>query len=263
MDASELLSLGKKALGDKVWGAEAVLHVGVELATAVNSLKNVSGADKSELVCQTILKLLDDGEKAEKELSGGSTETGKTKIPWNECRSVVKNVLPTALHLVVKASRGEIQLPAVLNALPGLKNLQVPPIVSSCFSAVWSLFQRVFLKKGGPASSSALDLGSAAAAASASASASASLAGAVASPGVVSLVEKLPELAKDPLAEVRELVARVEKMLKEAQALPEAKAAKEAKEARLQHPPLPPSPELTDVSLPGELPTLAEAPASQ
>lgn len=238
MDASELLSLGKKALGDKVWGAEAVLHVGVELATAVNSLKNVSGADKSELVCQTILKLLDDEEKAEKELSGGSTATTKTKIPWNECRTVVKNVLPTTLHLVVKASRGEIQLPAML------KNLPVPPVVSSCLSALWSLFERVFWKKEGPASA-------------------ASLVGAVASPDVVSLVEKLPELAKDPLAEVRELVARVEKMLKEAQALPEVKAAKEAKEARLQHPPLPPSPELTDVSLPGELPTPSEAPAAQ
>ena len=243
MDASQLLSLGKKALGDKVWGAEAVLHVGVELATAVNSLKNVSGADKSELVCQTILKLLDDGEKAEKELSGGSTATTKTKIPWNECRTVVKNVLPTTLHLVVKASRGEIQLPAML------KNLPVPPVVSSCLSALWSLFERVFWKKEGPASA-------------------ASLVAAVASPDVVSLVEKLPELAKDPLAEVRELVARVEKMLKEAQALPEVKAAKEAKEAketkesRLQHPPLPPSPELTDVSLPGELPTPAEAPVA-
>jgi len=251
MDASELLSLGKKALGDKVWGAEAVLHVGVELATAVNSLKNVSGADKSELVCQTILKLLDDGEKAEKELLGGSTETGKTKIPWNECRTVVKNVLPTALHLVVKASRGEIQLPALL------KNLPVPQAVSSCLSSLWSLFERVFLKKGSAAS---LDLGSAAA--------SASLAlRAAAAPGVVSLVEKLPELsalAKDPLAEVRELVARVEKMLKEAQALPEVKAAaKESKEARLQHPPLPPSPELIDVSLPGGLPTPSEAPAAQ
>ena len=258
MDASELLSLGKKALGDKAWCAEAVLHVGVELATAVNSLKNVSGADKSELVCQTILKLLDDGEKAEKELSGESTETGKTKIPWNECRTVVKNVLPTALHLVVKASRGEIQLP------PMLKNLPVPQVVSSCFSAVWSLFERVFWKKDG----------------SASASASASLA---LGPGVVSLaaeklpevsalVEKLPEvvklpevsaLVKDPLAEVRELVARVEKMLKEAQALPEVKAADAAKALRLQHPLLPPTPELTDVSLPGELPTPAEAPAAQ
>ena len=245
MDASELLSLGKKALGDKVWGAEAVLHVGVELAMAVNSLKNVSGADKSELVCQTILKLLDDGEKAEKALSGGSTETGKTRIPWNECRTVVTNVLPTTLHLVVKASRGEIQLPAVL------KNLPVPQAVSSCLSAVWSLFERFFWKK----ESASLDLGSAAA----------SALGAAASlgPDVVSLVEKIPEIAKDPLAEVRELVARVEKMLKEAQALPEVKAAKEAKEARLQHPPLPPSPELTDVSLPGELPTPAEAPAAQ
>jgi hypothetical protein len=242
MDASELLSLGKKALGDKVWGAEAVLHVGVELATAVNSLKNVSGADKSELVCQTILKLLDDGEKAEKELSGVSTERGKTKIPWNECRTVVKNVLPTTLHLVVKASRGEIQLPAVMKNLPVLKNLPVPQAVSSCFSAVWSLFERVFWKKESAAS---LALRAAAA------------------PDVVSLVEKLPEvsaLAKDPLSEVRELVARVEKMLKEAQALPEVKAAKET---RLQHPPLPPSPEPTDVSLPGELPTLAEAPAAQ
>jgi hypothetical protein len=250
MDASELLSLGKKALGDKVWGAEAVLHVGVELAMAVNSLKNVSGADKSELVCQTILKLLDDGEKAEKELLGGSTATVKTKIPWNECRTVVTNVLPTTLHLVVKASRGEIQLPAVL------KNLPVPQAVSSCLSAVWSLFERFFWKK----ESASLDLGSAAA----------SALGAAASlgPDVVSLVEKIPEIAKDPLAEVRELVARVEKMLKEAQALPELKAAKEiketkeTKEARLQHPPLPPSPELTDVSLPGELPTLAEAPAA-
>lgn len=242
MDASELLSLGKKALGDKVWGAEAVLHVGVELATAVNSLKNVSGADKSELVCKTILKLLDDGEKAEKELSGGSTETGKTKIPWNECRTLVNNVLPTALHLVVKASRGEIQLP------PMLKNLPVPPIVSSCFSAVWSLFQQVFWKKEGSASS----LGPAVV----------SLA-AEKLPEVSALVEKLPEvssLVKDPLAEVRELVARVEKMLKEAQALPEVN---HAKALRLQHPLLPPSHELTDVSLPGELPTLAEAPAAQ
>jgi hypothetical protein len=155
----------------------------------------------------------------------------------------------------VKASRGEIQLPAVLKNLPGLKNLPVPQAVSSCLSALWSLFERVFWKKEGsgalgPAS---LDLGSAAA--------SASLAlRAAAGPDVVSLVEKLPEAVKDPLAEVRELVARVEKMLKEAQALPEVKAAKET---RLQHPPLPPSPEPTDVSLPGELPTPAEAPAAQ
>ena len=256
MDASELLSLGKKALGDKVWGAEAVLHVGVELATAVNSLKNVSGADKSELVCQTILKLLDDGEKAEKELSGESTEKAKTKIPWNECRTVVKNVLPTTLHLVVKASRGEIQLPAVLNMLPGLKNVQVPQAVSSCFSAVWSLLERVFWKKDGSASAASL------------AGAAASLGPDVVSlaeklPGVSALVEKLPEVVKDPLAEVRELVARVEKMLKEAQALPEVKAADAVKELRLQHPPLPPTPELTVVSLPGELPTPEEVPAAQ
>lgn len=242
MDASQLLSLGKKALGDKAWCAEAVLHVGVELATAVNSLKNVSGADKSELVCQTILKLLDDGEKAEKELSGESTETAKTKIPWNECRTVVKNVLPTTLHLVVKASRGEIQLPQAL------KNLQVPQAVSSCFSAVWSLFERLFWKKGEAPVALAEKL-----------------------PGVSDLVEKLPEVvslaeklpevvAKDPLAEVRELVLRVEKMLKEAQALPEVKAAKEL---RLQHPLLPPSPELTVVSLPGELPTPEGVPAAQ
>ena len=103
MDASVFLSHAKKSLGDRAWTPDLVLHVGADLAQAVNSLKNLSGKDKSELVCQTILKLLDDGEMAEKEHAAGSTGKETTKVPWDDCRNVVKNLLPKSLELIVKA----------------------------------------------------------------------------------------------------------------------------------------------------------------
>jgi hypothetical protein len=212
MDASVFLSLAKKALGDKAWSVELVLHVGAELAQGVNSLKNLSGKDKSELVCQTILKLLDDGEKAEKERAAGSTEKATTKVPWDDCRNVVKNLLPVSLQLLVKASRGEISLlkePLVqkgLYCLHRLRNLPWPQIN-------WSQLRW---------------------------------------PQMPAFLRSLPQdvisqSSKDHLSEVRELVLRVEKMLKEAQALPEVKTS-----GRLQRSPLSPTPELNDVLLPGE-----------
>jgi hypothetical protein len=187
MDASVFLSHAKKALGDRAWTVELVLHVGAELAQAVNSLKNLSGKDKSELVCQTILKLLDDGETAEKERVAGSTGKETTKVPWGECRQVVKTLLPASLELIVKASRGEISLPKGS---------------VSCLSRVWKFL-------------------------------------------------RLP--SKDRVSEVRDLVLRVETMLKEAQALPEA--------SKRLHPAATPAPNA--VSLPGESPIRVEVSASQ
>jgi hypothetical protein len=225
MDASVFLSHAKKALGDKAWSVDLVLHVGADLAQAVNSLKNLSGKDKSELVCQTILKLLDDGEMAEKERAAGSTEKATTNVPWDDCRRVVKTVLPVSLELIVKASRGEISL---------LK--EAPSRLADCFARfhlpqldLTALIQRIrdFLKARTP---SWLNR---------------------------QTVETVQQAAQ-PLAglsEVRELVLRVEKMLKEAQALPEVKSAQRA----LQ----PPIPEPTAVLLPGELPIHVEVADAQ
>ena len=235
MDAAELLSCGLNALGDKAWCPEAVLRVAAHLAQVVNSLKNLSGNDKSELVSQTILKLLDDGEKAEKERDAVSTETKKTTVPWNDCRKVVKTVLPVTLELLVKASRGEIPLPPAAQAiqarcLPYLQ--QARPILSGATSFLKRL--ACWKKVSSPSAAAA----------------------ALPSPSLPSL-EEVTILNKDPLAEVRELVMRVEKMLKEAQALPEVKAA------RLQQNLLLPNPELNAVSLPGVLPTLEEVRVAQ
>ena len=214
MDASVFLSHAKKALGDRAWTADLVLHVGADLAQAVNSLKNLSGKDKSELVCQTILKLLDDGEMAEKERAVESTGKETTKVPWDGCRNVVKTLLPTSLELLVKASRGEISLlkhvpKSFLSWIPRLpQSLSLPQSLclpqSRCPVLQWPSF-----------------------------------------------LHRAP--VRDHLSEVRELVVRVEKMLKEAQALPEVR----------QRIHLPAIPESNVVSLPGELPIHVEVSAAQ
>ncbi len=226
MDASVFLSHAKKALGDKAWSVDRVLHVGAELAQAVNSLKNLSGKDKSELVCQTILKLLDDGEMAEKERAAGSTEKETTKVPWGDCRNVVKTLLPVSLELIVKASRGEISLlkdvqPCMTVCLSRFPRLQLPQLPQLGWTqTAW--FQRIrdFCARRFP---------------------------------VFSRVVRHP--INDHLSEVRELVLRVEKMLKEAQALPDMK--------KEQPTPQPAIPVPNDVLLPGELPIHVEVSDAQ
>jgi hypothetical protein len=113
MDPTTLLSYAKKSLGDKAWGVEAVLRVGADLAAFVNKVPNLSGQDKCQLVCQTILKMLDDVEKVERERSVESTEIEKTIALLEECRTAVKVALPVSLELMVMASRGKIVLKKV------------------------------------------------------------------------------------------------------------------------------------------------------
>ncbi len=103
----QLLETAKISLGDKAWTVDLVLQIGVDLAKAVNSAKDLSGKEKSYLVCQTILTLLEHGEKADKERMAESTEKETTTIPWEACKTVVKTVLPTTLQLVISAARGE------------------------------------------------------------------------------------------------------------------------------------------------------------
>lgn len=117
MDPQKLLSFAQKSLGDKAWIPETVLRVGADLATFVNAFPNLSGQDKTHLVCQTILKMLDDVEKAEKGRSVESTEKAKTIARLEECRSAVA-LLPVSLELLVSASRGKIVLKKIEEALP-------------------------------------------------------------------------------------------------------------------------------------------------
>jgi hypothetical protein len=105
-----LLQTAKAYLGERAWSVDLVLRVGAELAQAVNKYPSLTGQEKSELVCQTILKLLEDGEKAEKEQKGESTGITNTRVPWEDCKMVVKTILPATLDLVVSAARGKFDL---------------------------------------------------------------------------------------------------------------------------------------------------------
>ncbi len=105
-----LLQTAKAYLGERAWSVDIVLRVGAELAQAVNKYPSLTGQEKSELVCQIILKLLEDGEKVEKEQKGESTGTMNTKVPWEDCKMVVKTLLPATLDLIVSAARGKFDL---------------------------------------------------------------------------------------------------------------------------------------------------------
>ena len=108
-----LVSLARRSLGDKAWSVETVLRIGSELAVAASLFPNLSSADKCDLVCQTILKMLDDAEKVDRVLNVGSIVIEKTKAHLEECRWVVKNVLPVSLKLLSPANLQSACLPCL------------------------------------------------------------------------------------------------------------------------------------------------------
>lgn len=116
MDAGlrvELENAAKHVLGSRAWSVDLVLRVGAELAQCVNKVQTLSGRQKADAVLQTIQRLLEDGEKADKAQRGESTETKKTTIPWEECRMVATELLPVTLDLIIDAARGRIDLKKV------------------------------------------------------------------------------------------------------------------------------------------------------
>jgi hypothetical protein len=139
MDPTMILSFAKKAVGDKAWTVELVLRVGAELAEFVNKFPNLSGKDKCQLVCQTILKMLDDVEKVERERSVESTEREKTIALLGECRAAVNTVLPVSLELMVMASRGKFVLKKIQEACVWLPSLSWPSL--SWFDPCGSVIQ--------------------------------------------------------------------------------------------------------------------------
>jgi hypothetical protein len=104
MDLSKLVSIAQKSLGDNSWNVERVLRIGAELLSSVKDFPNLSYHDKIELVCQTILKMLDDAEKAEIVLTGGSTAKETTIHYLEECRKTVRTLLPVSLELLAVAN---------------------------------------------------------------------------------------------------------------------------------------------------------------
>lgn len=108
---AELLEqVAKTFLNDKAWSVEIVLLTGAELAQAVNKMAGLTGEEKANLVCQTILKMLDNAMMVEKGREMESTEKEKSIALLEECKRTVLTLLPVTLTLLVAASRGKILL---------------------------------------------------------------------------------------------------------------------------------------------------------
>jgi len=129
MDPTTLVALAQKALGNKTWNVEMVLRIGAELLSFVNCIPNLSFQNKSDLVCQTILKMLDDAEKVERVLKGESTEKEKTIYYLEECKKVAMVALPVSLELLAASGAVKSMQPA-----QSVKLSHCLPF--SCFSAI-------------------------------------------------------------------------------------------------------------------------------
>lgn len=129
--ALQLLAVAQKSLAGKAWSSELVLNMGVELLCVAHSLPSIPFQDKTSLVCQTILKMLDDAERAGKEHLGGSIGIMPTKAQLEECKNLVK-MLPLILDFVNKG-------------LPGMAVTQCLPRCLPQFS--WSQLSFGCLKK--------------------------------------------------------------------------------------------------------------------
>jgi hypothetical protein len=130
--ASELECVAKTFLGDNAWSADVILRMGAVLAESVNKAPGLSGQQKADLVCQVILKLLEDGEKAEKGHVEESNQKETSTIPWEDYKNIVKNLLPPILDLIVSAARGQFDLQKVAVVATGC--LPYAGLFCSCFS---------------------------------------------------------------------------------------------------------------------------------
>jgi hypothetical protein len=226
MDPTTVLSYAKKAVGDKAWTVELVLRIGAELAAFVNKVPNLSGKDKCQLVCQTILKMLDDVEKVERERSVESTERERTIALLGECRAAVNTVLPVSLELMVMASRGKFVLKKIQEGCAWIPSWKWP------FGSLFSLCD--------PCGSVIQETSKAA--------------------------EMIVKHSTDCLEEMRGLVAKAEALVAEAKALKVENvkvfsSVEEASGVGLKLAQLPPSLESPVVTLPGESVALSEASA--
>jgi hypothetical protein len=128
----ELENIAKTFLGDKAWRADMILRMGAVLAEAVNKAPGLSGQQKTDLVCQVILKLLEDAEKAEKGHEEGSNLKETSTVQWEDYKNIVKNLLPPTLDLIVSAARGKFDLQKAVVVATGC--LPYCGLFCSCFS---------------------------------------------------------------------------------------------------------------------------------
>jgi hypothetical protein len=95
----DLLSVAQKFLAGKAWSSEVVLRMGVDLLSAAQLLPSIPFHEKTSLVCQTILRMLDGVEKVGKEHSLESIGIMPTTAQLEQYKNLVK-MLPVVLELV-------------------------------------------------------------------------------------------------------------------------------------------------------------------
>lgn len=124
MDLQELLALVKTTQAEQKWDVTALIRVGGVVAVKLNSVQNLTGLQKKNLVCQVLVKSLEAAEEKECAAQGVSTEEKeKIQARFADLKQATATVLPASLDLAVAAARGKLDLKKVS-----------PPVWAQAFS---------------------------------------------------------------------------------------------------------------------------------
>lgn len=110
MEVKELVNFIHEKIAGREVDAALCLRVGAELAVKLNSVSNLSGSEKKDLVVKLMVDALKEI-KEQKKLGKGDTTAIEEQ--YDHLVKTVSAVLPTSLELIVSASRGKLDLKKV------------------------------------------------------------------------------------------------------------------------------------------------------
>ena len=102
-----LQALASHYLAGKTLSAPVLLSLAAALSAEVNSLRNLSGAEKKQVVCNIVLQTLETALRVSKVGVGSPAVSAEEEVALIY---VAKNVIPASVDLLISAANGQLNL---------------------------------------------------------------------------------------------------------------------------------------------------------
>jgi hypothetical protein len=102
-----LQALASHYLAGKTLSAPVLMSLAAALSAEVNSLRNLSGAEKKQVVCNIVLQTLETALRVSKVGVGSPAVSAEEEVALIY---VAKNVIPASVDLLISAANGQLNL---------------------------------------------------------------------------------------------------------------------------------------------------------
>lgn len=141
MEPTELVLFIKSIHGNKEWTGQSIIRIGGKVAEKVNTVRGLTGQQKEDLACSSIQICVKEAFDTQIEATEDEGKKNEIQEKYKKLRFVLHDVLPAALDLAVKASRGKVQLQSIA-LVAGQTGGDIVQRLGSWLSWVPALFSR-------------------------------------------------------------------------------------------------------------------------